>query len=90
MQTSIDTSVAKQYQRWLDADAAARKNWDKADRELKKLVRAVKLGRKASKVVPISESRGVEITNQFRESDKVFTPAFCKKFKVKEVALSAD
>ena len=87
---AIDQAAAKQYQRWAEADAAARKLWDKSDRELKKLVRAAKLGRKASKVVPISESRGVEITNQFKTNDKVFTPALCKKFKVKEVALSAD
>jgi hypothetical protein len=87
---AVNSAVARQYSRWQEADALARKHWDRADRELKKLVRAAKLGRKASAVVPISESRGIKIVNQFQGADKVFTPAFAKKFQVKEVALAAE
>jgi hypothetical protein len=83
-------SAAKQYERYVEVDAAAHKLWDKTDRELRKFVRLAKLGRKRSTVVPISESRGVEITNQFKGSEKVFTPAFARKFKLKEVALKSE
>jgi hypothetical protein len=86
----MQPNFAKQYERWQEADAAARKLWDKSDRELKKLVRAAKLGRKTSVVIPISDSRGVKIVNQFKGTDKVFTPAFAKKFQVKEITLSAE
>lgn len=85
----VNTAVAKQYSRWQEADAEARKLWDRSDRELKKLVRLARIGRKASITLPISESRGVKIVNQFKGADKVFTPAFAKKFQVKEVALEA-
>lgn len=85
-----DIAVAKQYQRWQEADAQAHKFWEKVDRELKKLVKLAKVGRKTTKVVAISESRGIEIRNQFKGEDKVFTPAFAKKWKVKEVPLAAE
>jgi len=85
----VNPAIAKQYERWLEADAQAHKLWDKTDRELRKLIRLAKLGRKASTVVPISESRGVRIVNQFKGAEKVFAPAFARKFQVKEVALEA-
>jgi hypothetical protein len=83
-------AVAKQYERYIEADAAAHKLWEKTDRELRKFVRLAKIGRKRSTVVPISESRGVEITNQFKGTEKVFTPAFARKFKIKEVTLKSE
>lgn len=85
----VNPSIAKQYERYLEADAQAHKLWDKTDRELKKLIRLAKVGRKASTVIPISESRGVKITNQFKGAEKVFAPAFARKFQVKEVPLEA-
>lgn len=83
------SAAARQYQRYLDTEAEAKKHWEKTDRELKKFVRMARLGRKASVVVPISDARGVKITNQFKGSEKVFAPAFARKFQVKEVALEA-
>lgn len=80
-------AVAKQYARWQEADAAAHALWDKTDREMAKLIRLAKVGRKAKAVVPISETRGLEIKNQFRGEEKVFAPAFARKWKVKEVPL---
>lgn len=87
-EVQVDSQIAKQYQKWLEADASARKQWDKADRELQKLIRMAKVGRKQSKVVAISESRGIEIEDQFRGQHKCFTPAFAKRWKLKEVSLS--
>jgi len=84
-------SVAKQYQKYLEADAQARKLWDRQARELRKLIKLAKLGRKHSLIVPISESRGLQITDQFRtREDRVFTPAFCKRYQVKEVPLRGE
>lgn len=84
-------AVAKQYARYQKADDAAHASWAAVDRELKKLVKLAKLGRKATKVVPISDTRGIEIRNQFKNGElKVFAPAFAKKFKVKEVALASE
>lgn len=85
-----DPSLAKQYLRWQEADAEAHKLWYKVDRELRKLVRLAKIGRKTSKVVAISENRGIEIRNQFKGEEKVFAPAFARKWKVKEVPLSSQ
>jgi hypothetical protein len=84
----MDSSVAKQYQKYTELDFAAHQLWDKVDRELKKLIRLAKVGRARRKVVPISESRGLEIKNQFKGEDKVFAPAFARKWKVKEVVLT--
>lgn len=83
-------AAAKQYARYVEVDAAAHKQWDRTDRELRKFVRLAKMGRKRSIVVPISESRGIEITNQFKGTEKVFTPAFARKYKLKEVALKSE
>jgi hypothetical protein len=88
--TAEDHAVAKQYARYQEADAAARRLWDKKDREERKLVRMAKIGRKASKVVPISDSRGLQILNSFRGEVKVFAPAFARKWKIKEVPLDND
>jgi hypothetical protein len=81
----IDIAVVKQYQRWLEADAQAHALWKKVDREMAKLVRVAKIGRKGSITVPISESRAIEIVNQFRGVEKVFAPAFARKYKVREL-----
>ena len=83
----INQSVARQWAKVQEVDEAARKLWDKKDRELKKLIRLAKLGRKACLVVPISETRGVKLSNNFRGEEKVFTPAFARKFEAKEVNL---
>jgi hypothetical protein len=83
-----EISIAKQYQRWQEADAQAHQLWEKVDRELKKLIRIAKIGRKTSKIIAISESRGIEIRNQFKGELKVFAPAFARKWKIKEVPLS--
>ena len=84
-------SLAKQWASVQEADAAARLKWDELHKETKKLVRMAGLGRKSKMVVPISESRGVRIVNQFRtREDKLFTPAFCKRYKVDEVPLGDD
>lgn len=84
-------AFAKQYARYQAADDTAHASWSVVDRELKKLVKLAKLGRKASKVVAISDTRGVEIRNQFKNGEtKVFAPAFAKKFKVKEVSLAPE
>lgn len=87
-----DASIAKQYQRYLEVEAQAQKLWEKKDRELRKLARLAGLGRKARITVPISENRGIRITNQFRtKEDKLFTPAFCRRLQLKEIPLdSAD
>lgn len=86
---TLTTAAAKQYQRYLEADAEAHTKWVRVDRELKKLVKVARLGRKAAVVIPISEARGVRIVNQFKGETKVFAPAFAKKFQVKEVPLEA-
>ena len=85
--------IAKQYEKYLEADAAARKLWDKKDKELRKLVKLSGLGRKSQIIVPISESRGARITDKWREAmregaGKVFAPAFSHRHEVKEVPLS--
>jgi hypothetical protein len=85
--TREDESVAKQYARWQEADAAAHLLWERVDREARKLVRLAKVGRKSRKIVPISSNRGIEIKNQFRGEEKVFAPAFARKWKIKEVPL---
>ncbi len=85
--TAHDQAVAKQYQKWKEADASAHRLWEKVDFEARKFVRIAKVGRKARAVVPITEGVGVEIRNQFRGEDKVFAPAFARKWKFKEVAL---
>jgi hypothetical protein len=90
MNANIEHAILKQYQRWQEADAEAHQLWEKCDRELRKLIKLAKVGRKTSKVVPISENRGLEIRNQFKGEEKVFAPAFAKKWKVKEVALQSE
>ena len=87
----MDSAIAKQWERVQEAEAAARKLWDKLHKETRKLVRLANLGRKSEVVVPISEERGVRIVNQFKtKEDKIFTPAFCRRFELKEVPLSKD
>ena len=88
--TKPDTAVARQYAKWQETEAKAHALWDKTDRELRKLIRLAKVGRKAKMVVPISDSRGLEIRNQFKGEDKVFAPAFARKWKVKEIPLDFD
>lgn len=88
--TPAEQAAAKQYARYLELDAQAHALWDKVDREMRKLIRMAKVGRKAKAVVPISETRGIEIKNQFRGEDKVFAPAFARKWRVKEVPLDHD
>jgi hypothetical protein len=82
----IDFAVARQYQKWQEADAQAHELWKRVDREMAKLVRVAKVGRKSSITIPISESKAVEIVNQFRGVEKVFAPAFARKWRVKEVS----
>ena len=86
--TTSNAAVAKQFERWREADAAARIFWDKVDHEARKLVRIAKVGRRVKVVIPISESMGVEIKNQFKGEDKVFAPL--RKWKIKEVAIVAE
>lgn len=95
MGREVDPAFAKQYTRYLEAEAAARKAWDHSHREQRKLVKLSKLGRKSQVVAPISESRGVRITDEWRtamrgKEDKVFAPAFARRLSVKEVALDGD
>lgn len=87
--TPSDSQVAKQYLRYQEADAQAHALREKVDRELRKFVRLAKVGRKSRTIVPISETRGVEIRNQFRGEEKVFAPAFARKWKIKEVPLDS-
>lgn len=87
---ATDNAVMKQFRKWQETHAKANVYWDRTDRELRKLIRLAKIGRKASTVVPISESRGIEIVNQFRGEEKVFAPAFARKWKVREVALRTE
>jgi phosphatidylserine decarboxylase len=85
-----DSALARQYQRVLDTDAEARAKYDQRDKELRKLIRMAKMGRKVSIVIPISDSRGVQITDQVREfkkEGKLFAPAFARRFAYKEVPL---
>jgi translation elongation factor EF-1alpha len=82
--------VAKQYEKWQAADAAAHEQWEKVDQELRRLIRLAKIGRKTVIVIPISELRGVEIRNQFKGEIKVFAPAFAKKWKVREISLESE
>jgi hypothetical protein len=85
-----ETSIAKQWQKVQEADAEARRLWDKAHRETKKLARLAKLGRKAKVTIPISDSRGLRIVNRYRtREDRIFTRAFCHRYEVKEVPLDA-
>lgn len=87
--TQVDSAVAKQWERVEALDLAAHAAWDALDRAKVRLVKLAKMGRKVSTVVPISELRGVRITNKFREKGctKIFAPAFAKKFDFKEVPL---
>jgi len=88
--TKDESAVARQYLRYQEADAQAHILWEKTDREMRKLIRLAKIGRKTKAVVAISETRGIEIRNQFRGEDKVFAPAFARKWKIKEVPLDTD
>jgi len=88
--TAANPAILKQYAKYREADVAAHQQWEKVDIELRKLVRLAKIGRKTSITIPISESRGVEITNQFKGEIKVFTPAFAKKWKLREIELDAE
>ena len=87
MSDAPQSAIARQYARYLEADAAAHSLYGKAEREQRKLVKLAKLGRKQKVVVPISETRGLEIRNQFRGEDKVFAPAFARKYKLRKVPL---
>jgi hypothetical protein len=89
MSAVANSAVARQYARLQEADAQAHALWEKVDREQRKLIRMAKIGRKGKAVVPISETRGIEIRNQFRGEDKVFAPAFARKWKIKEVPLES-
>jgi len=82
-----DAQVARQWARVEELDAQARALWDRVDKERKKLVRLAKLGRKRSVTVPISETKGLQITDKFRGETKVFAPAFARKHEFKEVQL---
>jgi hypothetical protein len=88
--TAANSAAAKQYQKLMEADAAAHQGWDKYDKELRRFIRVAKVGRRTVTVIPISETRGVEIRNQFKGEIKVFAPAFAKKWKLKEVALENE
>jgi hypothetical protein len=85
--TQDESAVARQYTRLLEAKEAADKLWVKVDRETMKLVKLAKIGRKRSAVVKISDTHGLEISNQFKGEEKVFAPAFARKWKLKEVRL---
>ena len=85
--TQSEQAIARQYLRLLDAKEAAEKLWVKVDRETRKLVKLAKLGRKRSIVVKTSDTHGLEIANQFKGEEKVFAPAFARKWKIKEVRL---
>lgn len=79
------TDFVQQYQRYREAEFRARREWANVERELGKLVRIAKLNRKASKVVPITAGRVVEIRDQFKEGRvKVFAPAFARRWKITE------
>jgi hypothetical protein len=83
-----EISIAKQYAKLQEIEATAKQWWDKKDRETAKLARIAKLGRKKSIVVPISENRGIRITNNFKTKEsKIFAPAFARKWDLKEVPL---
>jgi hypothetical protein len=86
------SAIAKQYQKYLEADAAARLKWDAAGKALQRFVRLAKMGRKIQVVVPISASRGVRVTDEWKaairnKEEKVFTPAYCKRYSAKEIPL---
>jgi hypothetical protein len=89
--SKLESDVAKQYAKWQAADEEAHALWEKVDREAKKLVKLAKMGRRARAVVRISEFRGLELKNQFRgpDTEKVFAPAFARKWKFKEVTIDA-
>lgn len=88
MSDSLNPALVREYQKYVELDAQAHALWEKVDKQLSKVIRIGKVGRRARAVLPISESRGIEIKNQFRGELKVFAPAFARKWKVKEVALS--
>jgi len=93
--SAANSAIAKQYARYEELDAAARLAWDKSGKALKRLVRLAKMGRKLQVIVPISENRGVQITDQYRTairngSDKIFTKAYCRRHEVKAVPLDND
>jgi hypothetical protein len=92
--TASESAIARQYALYQETEAKARKLWDKKDRELLKLVRLAKLGRKSQIVVAISENRGIRITDQWRtamreRAGKIFTRAFNHRHEVKEVPLDS-
>lgn len=84
------SAFARQYQKVCELDAEARKKWDQRDKEIKRLIRLARMGRKSSVVVAISENRGVQITDKSRElkeEGKLFAPAFARRYEYKEVPL---
>ncbi|HUD64675.1 MAG TPA: hypothetical protein VMQ17_08860 [Candidatus Sulfotelmatobacter sp.] len=84
------TTVAEQWTLVKETEAEAHLQWEKLRKEVRKLVKLANMGRKHKMVVPISDSRGIKIVNQYRtRDDKIFTPAFCKRFDVKEVPLDS-
>ena len=87
-----DPIFVKQYAKYQEAEAAARKLWDRKDQEMKKLVKLSHLGRKSSIIVPISENRGVQIVDSWRKAmrdkiQKIFTRAFNHRYELKDVPL---
>lgn len=92
MELPISPALVKQYEALLAAEEEARAAWKRVDKAKKKLVRIAKLGRKLQIEVPLNQTRCLRITDNFRSAmrekeDKVFAPAFAKRYEVKEVSL---
>lgn len=82
--------IQSEYAEYIEAEAAARKQWDRAAQKLRKLVKRAKLGRKSQAVISLSENRAIKITDHWRKairehSEKIFTPAYCRRYSVEEV-----
>lgn len=94
MSNPAKSAIAKQYAIWKDADAAARIAWAILDKATTRLTRLAKMGRKSQVQVHVSDAIGLRITDEYRTAlkfgeFKIFTPAYCKRYTLKEFPLDS-
>ena len=94
--TEFERKIAARFLLLEQAEENCRLLWERLDRQRRNFARLAGLGRKRQVVVRISETEGVQIKNQFRQVDKknkpvdkVFTPAFCRKWDIAKIKLPA-
>ena len=88
--TDFEKDIAKKWGELASEEDRVRLLWERLDRRRKKFAKAAGLGRKRQIVVRISETHCVKVVNQFRGSDRVFTPAFARRLDISKIKLPTD